>query len=709
MSRTPHSSPWQQKQAHRQEPISIVQGIFTNALEHHHRGRLAEAERLYRQILALNPRHADSLHLLGVLAHQVGRDDAAVDLIGAAIALDKRRAAYHSNLGTALQARGKLEEAANSYRQALDLKPEMAEAQINLGAVYESLGKRELAEAHLRRALALRPDLAEVHVNLGNILQAQGKLDEAVASQKRALALKPEFAEAWINHANALQAQGKLDGAVASYRRALALKPGAAEVHDNLGNALLALNKLGDAEACYAQALTLKPEFAEAWYNLGNLRQAQNELDQPGNPGKQSKLHEAVACYRRAIEFKPQLPEAHYNLGNTLHALERLNEAAASFEQALALRPEYAEAHYNLGCVLEDLGRLDEALRSMALALKIKPDYSQASFGQALAQLRSGDFTTGWCNYESRWQSPDHDTPWRPYPQPLWRGEKLATETQPARLLLWGEQGVGDEIQFAGLIPEAIRTGNRITLDCDARLKPLFARSFPEIEVVSGFGPVEAQAAAITAHLPTGSLPGLFRRTEAAFAATQSPYLLADPVERERFRARYGDGRRLIGLAWHTKNQKTGRKRSIGLESFGPLFALAGIRWISLQYGDFDVLEEQAAAAGAPILIDRAVDQLTDLDGFAAQVAALDQVITIDNSTAHLAGALGLPVWLLLPFAADWRWLERRSDSPWYPTLRLFRQPKAGDWQSVLESVRNRLDSQLPMSLPGPGQSHLNR
>jgi ADP-heptose:LPS heptosyltransferase len=190
-------------------------------------------------------------------------------------------------------------------------------------------------------------------------------------------------------------------------------------------------------------------------------------------------------------------------------------------------------------------------------------------------------------------------------------------------------------------------------------------------------------------------LPGLFRTTEAAFAATKSPYLQADPEERERFRAHYGDGRRLIGLAWHTKNQKTGRKRSIGLKSFAPLFALAGIRWISLQYGDFDALEEQAAAAGAPLLIDRTVDQFAGMDRFAAQVAAMDQVITIDNSTAHLAGALGRPVWLLAPFAADWRWLEKRSDSPWYPTLRLFRQPRPGDWQSVLESVESALTGTL--------------
>jgi ADP-heptose:LPS heptosyltransferase len=205
----------------------------------------------------------------------------------------------------------------------------------------------------------------------------------------------------------------------------------------------------------------------------------------------------------------------------------------------------------------------------------------------------------------------------------------------------------------------------------------------------SAFNPADEQK--IAAQLPTGSLPGLFRATEAAFSATTSPYLKADPVARERFRKSYSDGRQLIGLAWYTRNQKTGRKRCIELSSFAPLFALPNIRWVSLQYGEFDELEQQASAAHAPLLIDRGVDQFADMDRFAAQIAALDQIITIDNSTAHLAAALGLPVWLLLPYAADWRWLQTRPESPWYPTLRLFRQPKLGDWQSVLDAVRNTL------------------
>ena len=271
----------------------------------------------------------------------------------------------------------------------------------------------------------------------------------------------------------------------------------------------------------------------------------------------------------------------------------------------------------------------------------------------------------------------------RTYPQPLWTGEKLAS----GRLLIWGEQGIGDEIMFAGLIPDAIRTGNHCRLDCDPRLQPLFARSFPNLDVVSGAIPKPD----IAAHLPSGSLPRLFRPTTAAFAATTSSYLTADPVARKRFRACYADGRRLLGLAWHTKNRKTGRDRSIDLSLFAPLFARPDIRWVSLQYGDHDVLGNQTAAAHAPLLIDRSVDQLANIDSFAAQIAAMDMVITIDNSTAHLAGALGVPAWVLLPFARDWRWLQAREDSLWYPTMRLFRQPKPGDWQSVLQRVQSAL------------------
>jgi tetratricopeptide (TPR) repeat protein len=466
---------------------------------------------------------------------------------------------------------------------------------------------------------------------------------------------------------------GQHEAAVELIRKAIALNDKAASYHSNLGNALQAQGKLDEAAIGYKRALLLKPDLAEAHINLGNILQVQGKLD------------DSVACYERALALTPDHAEAYNNLGNTLQAQDKLDGAVACYERALAIEPGYATAHYNLGYVLCALGNAEGSLLQYRKALALQPDYAQAGFGEALAQLLQGDFVAGWRNFERRWQIGDYNTARRSYPQPLWTGDMLPS----GRVLIWGEQGVGDEIMFAGLLPEVLRAGNRCILDCDARLEPLFARSFPGIEVVSG---VAADSRFdFAAHLPSGSLPGLFRTNAAAFASTTSPYLVADSVARERFRALYADGRRLIGVAWHTKNQKTGRNRSIDLAWFAPLFKRSDLRWVSLQYGDHDALVAQVAAAGAPILIDRSFDQLSNIDCFAAQVAAMDMVVTIDNSTAHLAGALGVPVWVLLPSVPDWRWLETREDSPWYPTMRLFRQAKLGDWPSVVEEVHDAL------------------
>jgi tetratricopeptide (TPR) repeat protein len=652
------------------------------AAKHQRAGRLPDAERIYRRILSLNSKHAGSLHMLGTLAKEVGRLDVAAQLILAAIAADPLPAAYHCNLGAVLQAQGKLDDAATAYELALDRNPNLAEAHMNLGTVLQSQGRLDQAAERFLTALALRQDLAEAHMNLGNIFQSQGKLADALERHDRALAVNPNLAEACFNRGNVLQALGKFEDAVTSYRQALSLRPGMPEAHGNMGNALRAQDRIESAVDCYERALALNPQYAEAHYNLGNLRQAQHLLD------------DAAACYRRALALNPDLPEAHYNLGVTRQAQDDLVAAAFCFDRAIELRPAYAEAHYNRACVLQQQGRIDEAMPSFQRAVSLKPDYSQARFGLALAQIQAGDSLNGWRNYEARWQSIDHETPMRHYSAPQWTGDLVQDG-----LLLWGEQGIGDEIQFAGLLPDAIRTGNRITLECDPRLEPLLARSFPSIQVVARPSVPQLGSKAehdssqqdFGAHLPTGSLPALFRQREATFAGKTSPYLKADAAATESFRTRYFDGRLLVGLAWQTNNRNTGRNRSIPLQTLTPLFELPGIRWISLQYGDFDQLEEQAMAASAPLHIDRSVDQFSDVDRFAAQVSAMDRVVTIDNSTAHLAGALGLQVSLMLPFAADWRWLKDRADTPWYHATRLFRQSQRCDWTPVIQSVYDAL------------------
>lgn len=439
------------------------------------------------------------------------------------------------------------------------------------------------------------------------------------------------------------------------------------------------MGQLDEAERIYEQVLAIDPHHPDGLHLLGMIAY------------QTGREETAVKLIRKSIAIKGNAASYHSNLGNVLQSQGKLAEAGACYQRALLLNPDLAEVHLNLGNIFKALGELDSSLTCYRRAMALSPELAEAATSEASVLLLQGDFAAGWPGSERRWETKDHDTPKRHYPWPRWKGERLAS----GQLLLWGEQGIGDEIMFAGLIPDAIRSGNRCVLDCDARLKPLFARSFPGVDVVTTVTPESHPDLDIAAHLPSGSLAGLFRTSSAAFAATTSPYLVADPLAQARFRARYDDGRKLVGLAWHTKNKNTGRMRSIDLSLLASLLNRPGIQWVSLQYGDHDSLEEQVTAANVPILIDQEVDQFSNIDDFAAQIAAMDLVITIDNSTAHLAGALGVPTWVLLPFVPDWRWLQTRDDSPWYPTMRLFRQTKLEDWQSVVQRVESALGQML--------------
>ncbi len=433
--------------------------------------------------------------------------------------------------------------------------------------------------------------------------------------------------------------------------------------------------RLAEAEQIYRQILSVDPKHSDSLHLLGMIA------------FQMGRSAESVNLIKKAIEMKGDAASYHSNLGNVFHSQGKLSQAGACYQRALQLKPDSAEIYVNLGNIFKAQGQLDSSLTRYRRALGFDPQLAEAATAEAAVMLLKGDFAAGWLGSERRWNTLDHDRAPRVYPWPRWTGEPML----PGRLLIWPEQGIGDEIMFAGLIPDVIRSGVSCVLDCDPRLETLFARSYPNIAIAPGPVPADHPGLDIVAHLPCGSLPGFFRTSSAAFAATSSPYLLPDTLKRIMFRKRYSDGRKTVGLAWYTANKRTGQSRSVDLSMVAPLFDLAGIRWISLQYGDHDTLEKQVAKANAPILIDRDVDQLRNVDEFAAQIAAMDLVITIDNSTAHLAGALGVPTWVVLPFAPDWRWLLDRSDSPWYPSLRLFRQVKMNDWQSVVQRVGNAL------------------
>ncbi|MGA2258229.1 MAG: tetratricopeptide repeat protein [Thermoguttaceae bacterium] len=354
--------------------MATIPEALAIAIQHHQGGRLQAAEQIYRQILAVEPNHADVIHLLGVLAHQVGNPDEAVACYCRALELKPDYAEAHNNLGVALKEQGKMAEAVACWRQAVKLKPDYVETHYNLGNVLKEQGRLDEAIACYRQALTLKPDFVEIHINLGIALKEQGKLDEAITRCRGALELKPDYADAHCNLGVALKEQGKLGEAIACWRRALELKPDFAVAHNNLGVAFKEQRKLDEAVACYRRALELKPGYAEAHNNLGV---AYKEL---------GKLEEALACCRRALELKPGYAEAHNNLGVTCKELGRLDEAVACCRRALELKPDFAVAHNNLGNALKDQGKLDETVACYRRALELKPDYAEAhnNLGNAL-------------------------------------------------------------------------------------------------------------------------------------------------------------------------------------------------------------------------------------------------------------------------------------------------------------------------------------
>jgi Flp pilus assembly protein TadD len=487
-----------------QPASSAVESAFVAAVQHFRAGHMGEAERLLRQLIAVNPRHSDSLHLLGVAAYQTGRHDLATDLISKAIAINPKEFSSHSNLG--------------------------------------------------------------------NLLLQQGRLDEAVA--------------------------------------------------------------------CYRTAIDLKPGYPVAHYNLGNARREQGRLD------------EAVACYRTAIDCEPDYPEAHHNLGFVLLGQGRWDEGIACYRRAIDLKPDYAEAHYNL----------------------------------AMALLARGDMAAGWEEHEWRWKAPQFIMVRRDFTQPQWRGEAAEGRT----LLIHAEQGFGDTMQFCRYAPLAAARGLRVILEVPKPLVRLL-HSLPGVHWVAAQG--EALPA-FDLHCPMLSMPLAFGTTITTIPSTV-PYLHADTARVANWRTRLammGEPGPRVGLVWagNPRKQLRGaaaldRRRSIAPDRLAPLFELPGLQFFSLQ------MEGPEAPKHFPLT--DFMGEMRDFTDTAALIANLDLVISVDTSVAHLAAALGKPVWLLDRFDSCWRWLVGRRDSPWYPTLRLYRQPQPGDWDSVVAEVTRDLRS----------------
>jgi tetratricopeptide (TPR) repeat protein len=666
-------------------------------------GRLAEAERLYKLVLRTLPAQFDALHLLGVLEAGRGNNAAALRLIDRALKANPRSPEALNNRSNVLQALRRYDEALASCDLALAARPGFAQALNNRGNILHDLRRYEEAVASYEKALKVRPDYAKAHANRANALRDLRRYDEALASCDQALALDPELAEALNTRANLLHDLKRYEEAIACFDRALAVKPDYAVALANRGNLLRDIGRYDEALACCERAVALRPDSVEVLNAYGTVlcqleRHAEalaahdaalridpedaDALSGRGNALRGAKRYEeALASSDRALAIRPDLAEVLSIRGTILRDLDRNEDALASYDQALAIHPDLAEVLSNRGLALQELGRFEEALASHARAVAAKPELPQANFNEGLCRLLVGDLKRGWEQYEWRWKVPPL-RPLRHAAKPLWQGEPdIAGKT----ILLHAEQGLGDAIHFCRYATLVHERGATVFLELQAPLKSLLASVRGVARVIGRDDPTPD----FDIHAPLLGVPRFFGTSWEQIPAAV-PYLSAEPAAIARWREKLNAGPELkVGVAWSGNPKQGGdRKRSIPIERLLPMLSVPGIRWYGLQVG------ERAAdlARLPPGMVSDLSPELSDFAETAAVMANLDLVIGVDTSVAHFAGALGRPGWIMLAFVPAWQWLLDREDSPWYPTLRLFRQPRPGDWESVVARVTAELE-----------------
>jgi tetratricopeptide (TPR) repeat protein len=543
---------------------------------------------------------------------------------------------------------------------------------------------------------------ANAYNNLANVFLFQGRYDEAVAHYRLALNVSPNDPSLYNHLSYAYSKKGDGMEAEAWARHALSLRPIYPEAQNHLGIALGLQGKYPEAEACYWEALRLMPTFPKAYANLAQLcylerrqddaiEMANNALAQDANQAephatlaavfiRQRKWEQALSECRQALQLNPHLPEALFNLASCHLEMGQFAEATQVCQDALRINPDHIDIEQIVGLIALKESRLDDALSSFDKVLRKKPNEALVHFNRAVTWIMQGNYEQGWPEYEWRWKCKEFDL--KPFTkQPIWNGSSLAGKT----ILLGAEQGLGDTLQFIRYAPLVKQQAAKVVVACHPSMLRLLSRCAGFDRLVSHL----EFTGTFDEHAPLMSLPGLLKTTVATIPATV-PYIFPDPTLVEKWRDEWAATKGLkVGLAWQgNPTQADDRFRSIPLREFAPLEKVDGIQWFSLQK---EFGREQLATA--PIAITDLSARLEDFADTAAVLMNLDLFITSDSAIAHLAGALGVRVWLALQFSPDCRWFLDREDCPWYPTMRLFRQNKRGDWQGVFERIAGALSS----------------
>ncbi|WP_460908639.1 tetratricopeptide repeat protein [Paraburkholderia jirisanensis] len=698
----------------------------------HQRGALAEAERGYMELLSDDPFHPEACHLLGTLRFQMGRPGEAEELIWRSISQAPSPLAL-ANLSAVLASLGRYEDALARLDEALALNPDHPRALVQRAGVFAELGRHEDAVTAYDRLLAQAPTFADGYAWRAAALRSITRHAEALTSCERALNLDARSFEALKEHGNVLRDMARHDEALGSYQRALAVKPGDIDVLFRRGLALLDLNRLEPALSSFNEAIASAPRLVSAIYNsavvlerLGRLEEALARCDRVidldaahakayANRGNvlQSlgRNGQAVESYAKALALEPDGIEvlcnqasalrylgrrdeallaceralalggdgvaSRFARGRALQALHRYDDALMDFDRVLAIQPENKIAHFQRGNTLRDLRRHEEAKHAYGQAIALDPEYVHAHCMRAFLCLTVADFSNGWEEYEWRWRDSNMSGAVRNFVQPRWNGrEPLIGKT----ILLYVEQGLGDTLQFCRYLVMVKALGATVVLEAQVELQSVLA-TLSGVDVLVRYG---EPLPPFDFHCPLLSLPHAFG-TDLHTIPSGVPYLSVDTRLRQKWQDKLGPrSRPRIGIVW-SGNPKhlNDHNRSIGFDSLSPMMSDA-YEWISLQ----KVIREDERDAVAASQVRHFGDDIEDFSDTAALLQEVDCLLSVDTSVAHLAGALGRPLWLMLPYTPDFRWLLDRDDSPWYPQARLFRQTSPGEWSDVFEQIR---------------------
>jgi tetratricopeptide (TPR) repeat protein len=568
---------------------------------------------------------------------------------------------------------GRFAQAEPVCEQLVGDVPDSADAALLLGVARYQLGKFAAAETAFLGALRLRPDFLDAHLNLGSTLLALGRLDQAAESYRAAIRLDPGARNAHYSLGNVLLRLDRPFETIDSFRTAIALDPDFAEAHLGLGAALRLIGNLHEAAEALRNAVRSRPAAPEPHYHLAGVLHDSGELDA------------AEDAYRTALGLNPDFAAAQNELGTVLRDRGRPAEAIAHFREAIRLRPDFAEAHNNMGAARNDLGHLPVAIDSYRQALRCNPGSADAHFNLGCALLLAGQAAEGWAEYEWCWRTPQMAGQERSFAMPRWQGEKLRGRT----ILLHAEQGLGDTLQFCRFA-SVVAAGAEVVL----QVQPDLVRLLSALPGMHRVLPRGVELPHCDVHCPLMSLPYVFGG-RLPDHSSQIPYLRPDPSLVEAWRRRLADLQGLrVGLVWAAGQKRdlqqrhAADRRSIALELLDPLADIAGVSFVSLQK---ELPSGHRHGGRLATAMHDITSELSDFADTAAAVRNLDLVITVDTAAAHLCGAIGAPAWVLNKFDSDWRWPRDRDDTPWYPTLRQFRQRRGGDWPRVIEQVADAL------------------